>query len=180
MLRLRQGTWRPDRLWMGLTRLSDGEGYARGDKIVGMKSSCLPASLRMASALGLLFGSVAFGQSPVSLSGQAVDATGRPIPHAVVRLISDTTMQPGARPWRYTLMGDALGKFSQEGIAPGAYLVMLFTDGKAENILQSVLLKPGDTSVLEVHTGLRPQVQVAGTGGTLSMVGRRSTSVQTR
>ena len=118
------------------------------------------ASFRSAPALvgcGLIFGSVAFGQSSASLSGRATDAAGRPLASAVVRLVSDTTMHPGARPWRYTLIGDSLGKFSQEGIAPGAYLVMLFTDGKAATILQSVSLKPGDAPVLEFSVGSRPQ-----------------------
>lgn len=141
------------------------------------------ASLRHASALvgcGLLFGSVAFGQSSAKLSGRAIDATGRPLGNAVVRLVSDTTAQPGARPWRYTLIGDSLGKFSQEGIAPGAYLVMLFTDGKAANILQSVSLKAGDAPVLELSMVSKPQVQVAGSGGEWWMAGKRKPSVQMR
>ncbi len=141
------------------------------------------ASLRSASALagcGLAFGSVAFGQSSATLSGRAVDATGRPIVNAVVRLVSDTAVQPVAHPWRYTLIGDSLGKFSQEGIAPGAYLVMLSTDGKAASILQNVSLKPGDATVLDFNVGSRPQVQVAGSGNTLSMADRGRPLMQTR
>lgn len=141
------------------------------------------APLRSASALvacGLILGSVAFGQSSASLSGRVLDGTGRPLANAVVRLVSDTTVQPGAHPWRYTLVGDSLGKFSQDGIAPGAYLVMLFTDGKGTNILQSVSLKAGDAPVLEFSMGLQPQVLVAGAGGALSMIARRNTSAQMR
>ena len=140
------------------------------------------ARFRSASALagcGLIFGSVAFGQSSASLSGRATDAAGRPIANPVVRLVSDTTVQPGAH-WRYTLVGDSLGKFSQEGIAPGAYLVMLFTDGKAANILQSVSLKAGDAPVLEFSMGSRPQLQVSGGGGPLSMVAKPRISSLTR
>ncbi len=143
----------------------------------------LPVPLRSASALavcGLIFGSVAFGQSSASLSGRAVDPTGHPIANAVVRLVSDSTVHPGTHPLRYTLIGDSLGKFSQEGIAPGAYLVMLFTDGKAANILRSVSLRAGDASVLEVSTGSQPQLQVAGSGVPSSMAGRRRTSTLTR
>ena len=137
-----------------MTRLRDSEPDAVRNKMKVMKCllPCSTASLCFATALvgcDLIGGSVAFGQSAVSLSGRAVGATGRPISHAVVRLVSDTTVQPSAHPLRYTLMGDSLGKFSQEGIAPGAYLVMLFTDGKAENILQSVSLRPGTDTVLE-------------------------------
>ncbi len=133
------------------------------------------APLRFASALvgcGLICGSVAHGQSSASLSGRVLDGTGSPIAHAVVRLVSDTTAQPSAHPWRYPLIGDSLGKFSQEGIAPGAYLVMLFTDGKAANILQSVSLKPGDATVLEFKPGSQQPVRVAILSTTLSMAGK--------
>jgi len=141
------------------------------------------APLRFASALvgcGLICGSVAHGQSSASLSGRVLDGTGSPIAHAVVRLVSDTTAQPSAHPWRNTLIGDSLGKFSQEGIAPGAYLVMLFTDGKGTKLLQGVSLKAGDAGVLQFSMGSRPEVLVAGSGGALSMVVRRNTSGQTR
>ena len=145
--------------------------------------ACFAALLRSASALvgcGLIFGSVAFGQSSASLSGRAIDETGRPIANPVVRLVSDTTVQPGAHPLRYTVMGDSLGKFSQEGIAPGAYLVMLFTGGKAVNLLQSVSLKPGAATTLEFSTGPQPQLQVAGSGGQLSMAVRPNTLARMR
>ncbi len=114
------------------------------------------------------------------MSGRVSDGTGRPIAHVVVRLVSDMTLQPSAHPWRYTLIGDSLGKFSQEGIAPGAYLVMLFTGGKGTNLLQSVSLKAGDARVLELSMGSRPGVLVAGSGGASSTVARRNTSAQTR
>ena len=61
-------------------------------------------------------------------------------------------------------MGDSLGKFSQEGLAPGAYLVMLFTDGKGTDMLRSVHLKGGDARVLDLT--LAPTVQMAGTSST--------------
>ena len=41
-------------------------------------------------------------------------------------------------------------KSSQEGLAPGVYLVMLFTDGKGTNALRSVQLKAGDDRALEL------------------------------
>lgn len=143
----------------------------------------LLAPLRTATALagfGFLLGTAALAQNSASLSGRALDAAGQPVPNAVVRLVSDTTTHSAVHPQRYTLIGDSLGKFSQEGIAPGAYLVMLFTDGKAAQLLQSVSLKAGDATVLEFSTGSSPRVQVLGTGGNLSMVDRRKTSTQTR
>lgn len=104
-----------------------------------------------------------FGQTPARVEGRATDALGRPMANAVVRLISDPASHANGRPWRYTLVGDSLGKYSQEGIAPGAYLVMLFTDGKGTSILKSVSLKAGDRSV--VNFDMRPTLQVAGASG---------------
>ncbi len=133
----------------------------------------------------LLFPAVLFGvalsaatsasaQSAASLHGRATDATGKPLSNAVVQLVSDQTAH-GARAWRYTLIGDSLGKFSQEGLAPGAYLVMLFTDGKGTNVLRSVQLRPGDARAIDLT--LTPTVQVAGTSSTDE---RRRISGQTR
>lgn len=54
---------------------------------------------------------------------------------------------------RYTVMGDSLGKFSQEGVAPGAYLVMVFTGGKGTDVLRRVQLHPGESAQLTLCTG---------------------------
>ena len=141
------------------------------------------ASLRTASALvgcGLIFSSVAFGQGSVSLTGRAIDATGKPISHPVVRLLTDTTVQPSAHPWRYTLIGDSLGKFSQEGIAPGAYLVMLFTDGKSASVLRSVSLRAGEATELDFNLGTQELVRVGTSATVYSMVAKARISEQTR
>ena len=79
--------------------------------------------------------------------------------------MSDTATTSAVHPQRYTLLGDALGKFRQEGIAPGAYLVMLFTDGKGTDVLRQVLLKPGEVTVLELQSASR-ELQVAGATST--------------
>ncbi len=160
-------------------------GLCEREQHQGMKrlSPCCTASLRSVSALvgcGLIFGSVAFGQSSASLSGRAVDAAGHAVANPVVRLVSDTTVQPGTHPLRYTLIGDSLGKFSQEGIAPGAYLVMLFTDGKAEKILQSVSLAPGTDTVLEFRPGSLQGIRVTTSGISLSMAGKGRPLTRTR
>ena len=104
----------------------------------------------------------AHAQNSASLHGRVLDAAGRPGSHAVIRLVSDTTATPSVHPLRYTLIGDALGKFRQEGIAPGAYLVMLFTDGKGTDVLERISLRPGDDTVLRLMTGSH-EVQVAET-----------------
>ncbi len=168
-----------------MTRSSDGDAGASGNKMKIMKRlfSCCTAPLHFASALvgySLIFGSIAFGQSSASLSGRMIDATGRAVSNPVIRLVSDTTAQAGAHPLRYTLIGNALGKFSQEGIAPGAYLVMLFTDGKAEKILQSVSLTAGTDTVLEFQPGSPQPVRVATSGITLSMAGKGRPLAPTR
>ena len=102
-------------------------------------------------------------QTAASLHGRATDANGKPLANAVVQLVSDQTAH-GGHAWRYTLIGDSLGKFSQEGLAPGAYLVMLFTDGKGTDILRSVQLKAGDARALDLT--LAPTVQMAGASST--------------
>ena len=78
-----------------------------------------------------------------------MDASGLPLRNAVVRLVSDPKSQTSSRPWRYTLLADSLGKFSQGGLAPGAYLVMLFSGERAEHVLNTVFLRPGGTTVLD-------------------------------
>ncbi len=95
----------------------------------------------------------AHAQNSASLHGRVLDAASHPGTHAVLRLVSDTTTNASVHPQRYTLIGDALGKFSQEGIAPGAYLVMLFTDGKGTDVLERILLKPGDDTTLRLRMG---------------------------
>ena len=117
---------------------------------------------------------LAGAQTAASLHGQVTDAHGRPLSNAVVQLVSDQTIR-GGRAWRYTLMGDSLGKFSQEGLAPGAYLVMLFTDGKGTDVLRNVQLKAGDTRALDLT--LAPTVQMAGASATDE---RRRIQVSTR
>ena len=138
----------------------------------------LRALLFSALLSGVTFasGTSAFAQSSAGLHGRAVDADGRPVRNAVVQLVSDQTTH-GGHAWRYTLVGDSLGKFGQEGLAPGAYLVMLFTDGKGTDILRSVQLKAGDTQMVDLKLG--SPVQMAGNSG-LSMDARRRTPTLTR
>ena len=119
---------------------------------------------RAAVLPALLFGLLSLAttrthaQASSSLHGRATDADGKPLRNAVVQLVSARTAH-GEHAWRYTLIGDSLGKFSQEGLAPGAYLVMLFTDGKGTNVLRSVELRDGDTRALDLT--LAQPVQLA-------------------
>ena len=134
------------------------------------------ASLLPVLMLGAVFvtANSAQAQSSASLHGRATGADGKPLPNAVIQLVSNQTAHSG-HAWRYTLIGDSLGKFSQEGLAPGAYLVMLFTGGKGTSVLRSVQLKAGDTRALDLE--LPPTMQLAGAS---SMDERRRISEQTR
>ena len=118
------------------------------------------ASLLLCSAslaLGLLPG--AHAQTSARFSGRVLNAAGQPQTSAVVRLVSDPTAAPAVHPMRYTIAGDSLGKFSQEGVAPGAYLVMVFTGGKGTDVLKRVQLRPGEVADLTLFTGSkRPEV----------------------
>ncbi len=120
----------------------------------------------------------ALGQSAASLHGRATDESGRPLANTVVRLISDQTSRSG-HTWRYTLMGDSLGKFSQEGLAPGAYLVMLFTDGKGSTVLQHLVLKAGEGTELDFKVRSGAAVQMAGNDA-MPMDARPKTRALTR
>lgn len=114
------------------------------------------------SFLVLCSPNLSLAQTAARIQGQATDVAGRPLPNAVIRVISDPTYHNTGRPWRYTLVGDSLGKYSQEGIAPGAYLVMLFTDGKGTSVSKSVFLKAGASSV--INFDLKPQLQASSVG----------------
>ena len=116
----------------------------------------------------------AHAQGPASLHGTAVGADGKPLANAMIQVISDQTVHSG-RAWRYTMVADSLGKFSQEGLAPGAYLVMLFTDGKGTNVLRSVQLQAGDDRGLDLTPA--PSVQLASGSSTAE---RRRISGRTR
>ncbi len=134
-------------------------GHAKNRGMISLRSRAFFFSALMSGVLSVAAtGTQAQGSS--SLHGRATDAAGNPLQHAVVQLVSDQTTH-GGRAWRYTLMGDSLGKFSQEGLAPGAYLVMLFTDGKGTDILRSIQLRAGDARALDLT--LTPTVQMAGT-----------------
>ncbi len=129
--------------------------------------------LGLASLLSVLCsGSSGLAQtSAAEVQGTALSASGLPLAHAVVRLVSNPSTHSFTHSLRYTLMADALGKFSQGGLEPGAYLVMVSTGEKAEALLQSVWLRPRGTTIL--HLG-GPHPGEAGT----TAVSRRGLSIQ--
>jgi hypothetical protein len=97
----------------------------------------------------------AFSQQSGTVRGNTRDAAGRPLPHAMVRLITDLSLTPGLTPgstrtWRYVAISDSSGNYNLDGVKPGTYVVMLFIDGKAANVLQSVTLHPGESTALNI------------------------------
>jgi hypothetical protein len=93
----------------------------------------------------------AFSQQPGTVRGNTRDAAGQPLPNAVVRLITDLSLTSGpTRTWRYMAISDSSGNYNLDGVEPGSYVVMLFIDGKAANVLQSVTLRPGESTALNL------------------------------
>ncbi len=77
-----------------------------------------------AAALGscLCSAAPAFAKAAAGVEGHAMDATGAPIRNAVVRRIANPASHTSTHPWRSMLLADSVGKFSQAGLAPEAYL----------------------------------------------------------
>jgi hypothetical protein len=90
----------------------------------------------------------AFGQQPGTVQGNARDAAGQPLPHAMVRLITDLSRTSGKTPRRYMAISDSFGNYNLDGVEPGSYVAMLFVDGKATKVLLSVTLRPGESTAL--------------------------------
>ena len=121
----------------------------------------------------------AVAEKAAALAGTATDAAGHPLPGAIIRVISDPATHP-SHPWRYTLVGDTLGKFSQEGLAPGAYLVMLFPGGQASSILRRIELQAGAVQQLDLHLPVSVAAELSSAGTSLSRAshGRISASMR--
>jgi hypothetical protein len=90
-----------------------------------------------------------------TVRGNTRDAAGQPLPNAVVRLITDLSLTSGLTPgstrtWRYMAISDSFGNYHLDGVKPGSYVAMLFINGKAANVLQSVTLRPGESTALNI------------------------------
>ena len=66
----------------------------------------------------------------------------------MVRLITDLSRTSGKTPRRYMAISDSFGNYNLDGVEPGSYVAMLFVDGKATKVLQSVTLRPGESTAL--------------------------------
>lgn len=112
---------------------------------------CAAVSVALGSCLSLS----AWAQSAARVEGRALDAQGVPLRNAVVRFIADTRSHASPHPWRYTLLADSLGKFSQGGLAPGAYLVMVYSGTKAESVWRTISLVSNATTRLDLQPSSR-------------------------
>lgn len=103
------------------------------------------------SALLLTSAMAAFSQQPGTVQGNTRDASGQPLPHAIVRLITDLSVVPGTtRTRRYVAISDSFGNYNLDGVEPGTYVAMLFVDGKAAKVMQTVTLRPGESTALNI------------------------------
>jgi protocatechuate 3,4-dioxygenase beta subunit len=93
----------------------------------------------------------AFSQQSGTVRGNTTDASGQPLPHAMVRLITDLSQTRGtSRAWRYMAISDSFGNYKLDGVKPGSYVAMLYVDGRAANVLQSVTLHSGESAALNI------------------------------
>lgn len=93
----------------------------------------------------------AFTQQAGTVRGNTTDAAGQPLPHAMVRLITDLSLTPGkTRTRRYMAISDSFGNYNLDGVEPGSYVAMVFIDGKATKVLQRVTLRPSESTALNI------------------------------
>ncbi len=47
-------------------------------------------------------------------------------------------------------ISDSYGNYTLDGVKPGSYVAMLYIDGRAANVLQSVTLHSGESTALNI------------------------------
>ena len=85
------------------------------------------------------------GISTTEISGTVKDANGAVIPGAAVRITNTATGQA------FSLTSDSDGEFSQDGLAPGNYSVMVNSPGFKQTVVQSV--RPGMDLNVQLQVG---------------------------
>jgi hypothetical protein len=85
------------------------------------------------------------GISTTEISGTVKDANGAVIPGAAVRITNTATGQA------FSLTSDSDGEFSQDGLAPGNYSVMVNSPGFKQTVVQSV--RPGMDLNVQLRVG---------------------------
>ena len=99
-----------------------------------------------AAALSLATLPAAHGQAaqPASIQGHANDEVGVPVKDGEVRLTQDLTTDQAKRKYLYTFKVDANGDYKGTGIAPGTYLVNLFSGPTSVDFQANQEFKPGE------------------------------------
>ena len=99
-----------------------------------------------AVALSLATLPAAHGQAaqPASIQGHANDEVGSPVKDGEVRLTQDLSTAVDKRKYLYTFKVDADGNYKGAGIAPGTYLVNLFSGTTSVDFQASQEFKPGE------------------------------------
>lgn len=76
-------------------------------------------------------------------------------------------------------MADSAGKFSQGGLAPGAYLVMVYSGDKAETVWRTVSLPANATTRLDLRPSEQPDTASRPAPNSMMLASSR-TSAQAR
>ncbi|HTH52767.1 MAG TPA: tetratricopeptide repeat protein [Edaphobacter sp.] len=82
--------------------------------------------------------------APASIHGHVNNPVGAPITQGQVRLTQDRSADEKSRKYPYSFDIDASGNFKGTGIAPGAYLVIVFVDNKSVDFVDNVNFAAGE------------------------------------
>ncbi|SFS20921.1 Tetratricopeptide repeat-containing protein [Granulicella pectinivorans] len=107
----------------------------------------------IAVALLAILGSVTPAQSaaqtaPGTVHGHVNNAAGLPIAKGEVKFTTDRTSEEKSRKYPFSFPLDANGDYKGEGLAPGTYLAVVFSDGKSIDFLDNIEIKSGTDKVV--------------------------------
>ncbi len=139
----------------------------------GAYDLCLPQGGRMrvdAEGYGSLeFPAYVAGESrrdvvlvpEVTIVGQVVDQTDRPVSHAVVKVTPEPTERPYATASQSTI-SEVDGHFQVAGIAPGKFELTAAADGLATDVPYTLIARSGASSIEPRHIVLSARTHVQG------------------
>ncbi len=107
----------------------------------------------VAAALLAVVGSVmparlAAQTAPGSVHGHVNNAAGMPIAKGEVRFTTDRTSEEKARKYPYKFTVDGNGDYKGEGLAPGTYLAVVYSDDKSIDFVDNVVIVSGTDKVV--------------------------------
>jgi len=112
-------------------------------KRIGLRvSSTLAAALLVMVAVAQPSRSMAQAAADGSIHGHVNNPVGQPLTKGEVRLTTDRGPQADMK-FKYTFPLDANGDYKGTGIAPGNYVVLVFSDNKSLDFNESVIFTSG-------------------------------------